>query len=106
LRRTLLAGRVCADRRRLFAGGQQCCPNSLLHPGAASIQTPFTHAPIYEMSSNIIILCPQTAPTVGNNPNACWGWFDFNRSDPRHAQKNEHQMFAAKRMIDRIAGAE
>jgi hypothetical protein len=55
---------------------------------------------------NIIILYPQTAPTVGNNPNACWGWFDFNRSDPRYAQKNEHQMFAAKRMIDRIAGAE
>jgi hypothetical protein len=58
------------------------------------------------MSSNIIILCPQTAPTVGNNPNICWGWFDFNRSDPRYAQKNERQMFAAKRMTDLIAGAE
>jgi hypothetical protein len=58
------------------------------------------------MSSNIIILCPQTAPTTGNNPNACRGWFDFNRCDPRYAQKNGRQMFAVKRMIDRIAGAE
>jgi hypothetical protein len=84
-RRASLAGRICADKHRLFRRRAEgispckampsrrrealpheipappCCPNSLLHPGAASSQTPFPRMPIDEMSSGLSAMqfdCP------------------------------------------------
>ncbi|MBA3535249.1 MAG: PHA-depolymerase-like protein [Tatlockia sp.] len=53
-------------------------------------------------ANNMIMLYPQAAATLPNNPNACWNWFNFNHDDPNYANKNGRQMIAIKKMIDRI----
>ena len=55
-------------------------------------------------TNNIIVLYPQTAATLGTNPNACWNWFDYDHLDAGYATKAGVQMRAIRRMIDRVAG--
>lgn len=55
-------------------------------------------------TNHIIVLYPQTKPSLVSNPKGCWNWFDFGHDDPAYAKKNGYQPAAVKAMIDRLAG--
>ena len=90
------AGAVC----RLHVAFHGCRQN------AATIGDKFIRHAGYNRwadTNHLIVLYPQTAST-GNNPKACWDWFDAEHDDPVYATRNGVEEIAVRRMIERIAG--
>ena len=52
-------------------------------------------------TNHIVVLYPQTIPTVGTNPNSCWDFWGYDSAD--YAKKTAPQMTMVRAMIDGIA---